>query len=311
MGFFSWIGSKVEKVKEKASRVVNTVKEKAYEVGRAVKEKASNMWGTISGKKIAEEAKAMYRKARELYEGEKLRYEKEVEIKTKAINEKIEKINAYKQKAFTKYVKEYIDIASKITSFNLESEATLEKEFKLATRELKMKSESSVMKIDFDRNRFKANLMAVFTLGFKTRKLAKESLEEANKVRVSVNQEIAEMNGELKRLEMINKAIGNVVVYLEGIMEVMDKLLPKLNNSFKTLRNLHLIFSYSIVKGKLDHNKLPKVQLAYFEAASNFSKILIELSKKKYINENYTVIQEDINEAEKIYNDSKDAREAA
>lgn len=102
------------------------------------------------------------------------------------------------------------------------------------------------------------------------------------------------MNAEKVRIDSIRKSISNVEYYFANIIEMMDRVLPKLENSISMLRNLHLVFSYSFFKGKLDYNKLPKVQKNYFEASVTMSKILVEMSKNQYLSSDNSVIENDM-----------------
>lgn len=287
MGFFGWVGSKI-------SSAVSYVKEKVTEAKDYIKQKTTNVWNTFTGKKTADEAKEIYDDAISSYNKAKRDFDDFLEKRSREINNSVQKINEYKKLVFSKQLKEVIQITSKLHNFSMTSKEMLENEFKYGFDELKIKSYSNVMKIDFDNNKFKTSVQAIFTLGFYTRKKAKESLSEANDVANSVRLKIEQMNAEKVRIDSIRKSISNVEYYFANIIEMMDRVLPKLENSISMLRNLHLVFSYSFFKGKLDYNKLPKVQKNYFEASVTMSKILVEMSKNQYLSSDNSVIENDM-----------------
>ncbi|WP_455794399.1 hypothetical protein [Clostridium butyricum] len=287
MGFFGWVGSKI-------SSAVSYVKEKVTEAKDYIKQKTTNVWNTFTGKKTADEAKEIYDDAISSYNKAKRDFDDFLEKRSREINNSVQKINEYKKLVFSKQLKEVIQITSKLHNFSMTSKEMLENEFKYGFDELKIKSYSNVMKIDFDNNKFKTSVQAIFTLGFYTRKKAKESLSEANDVANSVRLKIEQMYAEKVRIDSIRKSISNVEYYFANIIEMMDRVLPKLENSISMLRNLHLVFSYSFFKGKLDYNKLPKVQKNYFEASVTMSKILVEMSKNQYLSSDNSVIENDM-----------------
>lgn len=275
MGFFSWAADKISKAKD------------------WVCEKASNVWNTFTGKKNTDEAKRIYKEAVADYERARSDFEKYLTENTKKINLSIDNINNMKKLVFSKYLKEYLEIANKMYTGSVISTETLEKEFEYHHKHINMKSLSSVMKIDFDSNKFKTNLLAICTLGFYTRKKAKESLMEAENVAHEVRLYKTQLEAERARIDSLVISLQNIEVYFKGMIEVVESLLPKLDYSLNMLRNLHLVFSYSFIKGKLDFHKLPAVQMDYFTATNTITKILVEMSKKSYITNNNEVITED------------------
>lgn len=291
MGFFSWVGSKI-------SSAASYVKEKATAAKDYIKEKATNVWNSFTGKKTADEAKEIYNSAVSRYDKAKRDFDSFLEENSKEINDSIEIINKYKKMVFRKYLKEFIQISSKLYNFNIVNKELLEGEFEYLNKELQINPYSNIMKIDFDKHKFKTSIQAIFTLGFYTRKKAKESLSEANDVSNDVDLAIIHLKSEMARITSIKESVNNVKYYFEEIIEIMDKLLPKLNRSIDMLKNLHLVFSYSFIKGKLDYNKLPKVQMNYFEATVTLSKVLVEMSKKQYLNSKNEIIESDIKASE-------------
>lgn len=159
MGFFGWVGSKI-------SSAVSYVKEKVTEAKDYIKQKTTNVWNTFTGKKTADEAKEIYDDAISSYNKAKRDFDDFLEKRSREINNSVQKINEYKKLVFSKQLKEVIQITSKLHNFSMTSKEMLENEFKYGFDELKIKSYSNVMKIDFDNNKFKTSVQAIFTLGF-------------------------------------------------------------------------------------------------------------------------------------------------
>lgn len=285
MGFFSWVGDKIKSgynyVKEKVKTVVNTVKETA-----------SNMWAGFTGEKTAKEAKEKYERAKQRYEEHQRQFENKVELITKSINETIVKINGLKTYYFDYLLTEYKRVISKVKGLDIESHEELDGKFIYTYEQEKLKGRNQIIKIDFDANRFKNNVKAILTLGFATRKAAKESLQEAEAYEYSVSECIGKMNGELAKLESFSKAVLNVLGYFEGIIKATEHCIERLRHSLALLKNIHLVFSLSLAGGKYDVRRLSKAQIQTFMITNNLMKILLEMSKLKYVNANGDNIQE-------------------
>lgn len=299
MGFFSWIGGKVSSGIKKAKEVVSNAASK-------VKETASNMWSSFTGEKVAKEAKERLEAAKARFAARKKEFDQRVEEIVGKVNRMLEEVNNKKNYVFEYLLKEYGEITKRIMNLNITSTPYLDKEFTASYNMELTRLRKQVIKIDFDQNRVKNNLKAIFTLGFLTRKRAKESLAAVEEVEYEVEQETGKMRAEVKRLELIMKNFENIVHYFNTMIDITEKVLERLRHSFNMLKNIHLVFSFSFKDKKLDAARLPKLQQKTFATTHNFLSVLIQMSKTQYINADFTVNEEEmdkikikINECEK------------
>lgn len=302
MGLFGWIG-------EKISSACNYVKEKATKVKDKIKEKASNIWGAFTGKNKVKEAERIYNDSSGNFELAKSDFDKYVDDKSKEINTIINKINRYKDIGYNKYLTEYVNITKKLYNFNLGEIENFDGDFKYVFENIKLKDKKDIFTIDFENNKFKTTVQAIFTLGFYTRKKAKETLVNAKEYERAVEYEIEKMESEKQRIEMIIKSLKAIEHYFDGIFEIMDGLLERLNYSLDYLRNIHLIFSYSFIKGKLNYKKLPEAQANYFMASYTFCEIISKMIKMNYIKSSNEINNNDIKKAKEGFKKLKEEAE--
>lgn len=284
MGLFSWAKSAWNSAKEKVSQAYNFVKEKAKEAVNYVKEKASNMWAGFTGEKDAKRAKELYEQAKQKYEDFKAHFENEVAKFSQEINIYIEKINNLKVYYFDNLLVDFKRVISKVSGLDIESEEQLDGHFGYSYQHERLKRRSQIIKIDFDAHRFKNTVKAIVTLGFATRKAAKESLQEAEAYELGVNECIAKMKGELSKLARFSESVQNLLSYFTNVIQAAERCIDRLRHSLALLKNIHLVRSYSIINGKYDARKLPKAQVKTFMVTNNLMKILQAMSTHKYIN---------------------------
>lgn len=287
MGFFSWAGSKVKSGYKKAKKTVHKAADKVKEtvniVVDKIKDTGSNMLSSFTGKKIAEQAKQIYQRAKQRYEEACSNFENKSKDIIVNINNCLQDINAYKKEIYENLLLKYKDITSKLYNVDISSKDVLDGEFTFSFNVEKMRAVSSVMKIDFEDHKFKSYLKAFISAGFWSRKEARESYEAAVEEEGKVNLNISKMNAELTRLEVVFKALDNVRGYFKDLIEIFNLLLDRLKYSLSYLRNLHLVFTYSFKKGRMDFRKLPKAQQKTFETTHTLVKILTSMCQRRYI----------------------------
>lgn len=285
MGFFGW-------VKNIGSAIVDTVKN----VAGKVRDKVKDVYHKFTGQETADKAKQLYEETKEKYERELKLYNDSRDSCIDEINTLVEDINSYKQKFMNSSLKKYIDILKKIRDAAIESQELLEKANIKNINLSEMKEIEQVIKIDFQKDTFKNNMKAIFTLGFLTRGQARESLENAEKEAGRVKIEIEKMHAEIKRLNLMIESLKNISSYFKELINVVDKSNRHLEFSLGQVRTKLIILTKKLINGKYSVRDLPKLSQKNIMLSTTLVKTLIEMSKMQYINiENSTIITRDTN----------------
>jgi|GEM_PF-5715026 len=309
MGWFSSLCSGIKNV---ASKVVNTVKNVA---SKAV-EKVKDVYQTFTGEKEAKRAKKIYEDAKRKYEDEFKKYQNEKDKIVSSISDSLEKINTHKKEFMESQIKDYLSIISKIKDAQIQSKEVLEVlEIENVIFDT-LKSKDQVILIDFDKNRVMNNLKAILTLGFSTRKKARESLERASKESVKVDKAIQEMKSEIERLRQVNNSLENIEFYFAELREVIEDANEHLKFTLNQARTKIVVLSQKLVSSKVSMKNMPKVSLSVFMLTNTLIKVLVEMCKKSYISTGKSeLLNKEISEVINLKNNNKkvvsDLREAA
>ena len=110
-------------------------------------------------------------------------------------------------------------------------------------------------------------MKAIFTLGFLTRKKAHESMLRVQEEEKKVEENIGKMKTEKKRLECIDKALGNVEYYFQKVIEYYEVMLVRLDNAINTLYVRCLAKMHSFVHQEMSLRRLSRMQQKELEAA--------------------------------------------
>lgn len=299
MGFFGW-------VKNIGSAIVDTVKN----VAGKVRDKVKDVYHKFTGQETADKAKQLYEETKEKYERELKLYNNSRDSCIDEINTLVEDINSYKQKFMNISLKRYIDILKKIRDAAIESQELLEKANIKNINLSEMKAIEQVIKIDFQKDTFKNNMKAIFTLGFLTRGQARESLENAEKEAGRVKIEIEKMHAEIKRLNLMVESLKNISSYFEELINVVDKSNRHLEFSLGQVRTKLIILTKKLINGKYSVRDLPKLSQKNIMLSTTLVKTLIEMSKMQYINsENSTILTKDTNSVNDFVKNNKQVLE--
>lgn len=271
MGFFAGIVSKVASgVKKAASTVASGVK-KAFS---AIKQGATNVWNKFSGKDTFKEAEELYDRISQKYNKRRKKFDEDIESLMTSIEKHVERINKSKEKIKTDLFVRMAKNMEKIHEISVSKDFTIEA-YKEATLSFdSIRTKDQLYKIDFNKHKFKTSMQAIFTLGFYTRKKAKESLYAVQEEEAKINTEIAKMDAETRKLEAIEKSLENVDFYFESLINTYEKLLVRLDNNVNYLYVRCLSFAHKLVHEEMSIRRLPKIQQKEVEAIISASKIL-------------------------------------
>ena len=158
MGFFSWVGEKIE----------NTVSAVADVVG-GIGEMISDGYKCFTGQDDFEEAERLYNDVMKRFDKHKKYFEQQVEQYTSEIENDVKAINQAKIKIKSDLLPQF---AEKMKYFKdiIVSDEFIKDCFACRGYQLdSVKSRKELFLIDFKRSPFKSNALAIVTLGFYTR----------------------------------------------------------------------------------------------------------------------------------------------
>lgn len=278
MGLWSSIRSAAKSAwnstKEIAKSVYNGVKEFVSSTYNKVKEKVTNVWNSFSGKKTFDEAEELYNKITERYNARRKRFEQETTDLVFKIEKHVEVINQSKEKIKKELFRDMAQKLSKIKDIQISEDFSIETYMSQALSFDKIRSKEQLYKIDFNKNKFKANVLAIFTLGFYTRKKAKETLYAVQEEEAKIDTEIAKMDAELIKLQAIEMSLANVEHYFTSLIELYSNLLVRLDSAVNFLYVRCMNFAHKLVHAEMSIRRLPKMQQKEVEAIITASKIL-------------------------------------
>lgn len=269
MGIFGWISRKAQAVTSAISGVVKAT-------GRAI----SGGYKSFTGQATFEEADRMYNDVLRRFEKHKAYFEKEVdnlcseiEIHVKSINSSKEIIKTELFPAFAEKMKHLKDIPV--------SNEYLKEYFSGTTIKVdSMKSKADLYLIDFKKKPFKSNALAIVTLGFYTRKKAKETLDRVKEEKKRLEEEMSRMDSELVKLRRIKDALELIAEYYLSLIELYRLLLNRIDNSVNLLMIKCISFAHKLVSDQMSIKLLPKSQQAELMAMVSISKVLKSMVDK-------------------------------
>ncbi|NFO11072.1 DNA repair protein [Clostridium botulinum] len=262
-GFCGWVKEKVSNTVEKVKEVVHTAKEKV-----------TNVWNGFTGKDNFDQAEKLYDKITRKYNERRKKFDKDVEDITNQIDVHVNKINEYKAKIKTELFVEMATNLEKIKDIHVSRDFSIE-EYKSAVLNFdSIRTKNQLYKIDFNKHKFKTTVQAICTLGFYTRKKAKETLYAVQEEEKKVDNEIAKMDSEIIKLRSIETSLNNVELYFESLINIYEQLLVRLDNSVHCLYLRCMQFAHKLVHSEMSLKRLPTIQQKEVEAIMTASKIL-------------------------------------
>lgn len=283
MGFFSWVSEKASAAKDWFCEKASAAKDYVCEKASTVKEKVSNVWGKFTGKNTYDEANRLYEEISARYKKKREQFQKAADDYANKIEKHIRVINQSKLKIKTELFYELADKMRKIKDINIDEDFVVEMfadpDFDFDT----IRSKSELFTIDFDKNKFKTTLQAIFTFGILTRKKAKESLIRVQEEEKKVDNEMAKMDAEIKRLKVIEECLENVEHYFVTLIELYENLLLRLDGSVNHLYTKCLVFAHKLVDAQLKIRRLPVMRQKEVEAMITISKILKAMTEVQLV----------------------------
>lgn len=290
MGWFSkaksWCSKKIKQVKEVVSDAVDYVKKKG-----------SKVIGAITGKNTFDKAEELMNDIVDRYDKAKFEYERDVKKISSQLELKINAINYYKKDIFDNHFDQFKSIGNRLHNINIEGKSFLEY-FDDSITEIKVqdgvKERVDLYEIDFNNLSFKEIGLGIITLGFFTRKKAKQTLIKVQEEEKRVDEEIEKMKSQVKKLKVVLKSIDNVAQYFEVLIQSYSKLLDRFEYGISSQILKATLNNTKLENGKLDFKQMPIVHIEEFQALFNLSIVLKQMSTMGYLSQDGEIEDKDI-----------------
>lgn len=288
MGIFGWIGRKT--------------KELFKATGNAI----SKGYKSFTGQSTFEEADRLYDEVMSRFAAHKTYFEREVEKVSNQIEMQVNTINRSKEIIKTELFPLFASKLKCLKDIPV-SEKYLKDYFIGATLNIdSMKSKADLYLIDFKKNPFKSNTLAILTLGFYTRKKAKETLERVREEKKRLEEEMARMDAELVKLRRIKDALELISEYYISLIELYRVLLSRLDNSVNFLMIRCISSAKKLISNQMSIKLLPKTQQAEIMSLVSISKVLkVLVDKNITMNGSTTTISKTVYEAKEEMKEQK------
>ena len=275
-GFIRKVGSAIASgVKKVGSAIASGAKAAA----NGVKKVAAR----ISGKDKFEEAERLYDEISKRYNEKREHFQKEIERITSLIEEHVKSINDSKRMIKRELFPAMANKISKIKDIRISDEYSVEEYIESVLNVDTIRSREQLFTIDFNAHKIKTTFQAIFTLGFYTRKKAKETLYNVKEEEAKINSEISRMDSEINKIYIIEKSIKQVADMFTSVIEMYNNLLIRLDSSINYLLVRSLAFAHQIVGKQMSVKVLPKMQQKEVEAIVTASKILKTMTETQLL----------------------------
>ncbi|TKB52750.1 DNA repair protein [Ferrimonas aestuarii] len=292
----SWAASKV-------SRAVDKIKDTVSEVADKVKNKAQKAWHSFTGENTARKAERLYKQIKTRYDQARSDYEKDSERITESIRLEIEQVNQRKQEIYDCHFNRFVRVAKRLHNVTVKGQP-FEEFFDKHVLEIKgsegIRHERELITINFDEFSWTRVASYLFTLGFHSRKQAKESLKRVEEEEARINEEIRKMQSHLVVLKTTLKAIQQVQGYFDELVGNYSALLDRFEYGIQSQRHL-LLATGNVMTHRLDFRQIPIAHIEEFHALFNLSIVLNHMSNQGYLSDEGLPVDADIDSAKTLY----------
>jgi len=303
MGFFSKVWNGAKKI---AKTVASGVKKAAVAIKDTAVDLVTNpskVWNGFTGRTKFEEAEALLKEIEQRYDEANKQYKSDIDDIASKIEQKISKINYHKQNIYNEHFSRFINLGNKIHNISVKGKNFLEY-FDDSIIEVKnlgtVRDKSELYQIDFNNLKFTEIALGVLTLGFFTRKKAKQTLLKVQEEESRINEEIEKMKAQTVKARVILESIDNVDEYFTVLIQNYIKLLDRFEYGIKSQVQKNILKGISLENGKLDFKMMPIAHIEEFQALFNLSIVLKQMASMGYLSEDGQIKDEDIKSVENI-----------
>jgi hypothetical protein len=269
-----------------------------------VKTACAKVCNAITGRNIADEAEALHREITDRYDKAKEEYDKAISKIGKDIEDKVSHINRFKAEIYGTHFKRFINITSRLHNVTVKGQP-FEELFDDSILDVKQQSgvvaKDDLMLIDFDNMGFIETAGMILTLGFFSRKKAKESLANVKEEEVRVYEEIAKMDAQQAKVKVVAESIDAVFQYFDSLVQNYEKILGRFECGIQIQRVLHMSKAENVFSLKLDFRLIPIVHIEEFQALFNLSIVLKQMATLGYLSESGEFVEDDKKAADNLF----------
>ena len=147
-----------------------------------------------------------------------------------------------------------------------------------------VKERKDLFKIDFRNHPIKSNLKALCSLGFWSRKEAKETLLKVQEEEHRLDLDIKRLDAEKNRLSLLADALEQVVAQIIRVhQEYYHRLLDEVDYSVNFLRCCYFLQTNETPPSKMDIAMLPLRHIECLNNADKATRILCEIGNYRFI----------------------------
>ena len=311
MGLFSAlksIGSAVwGGVKTVAKKSVEVIKDVGSAVWEGEKKAGAIVkagWEKFTGRNKEREAEALLAAMEEKARTKEKEFEEFFDDVQKRIDSSIEEINSIRAELNFLDFRRFEELASNFSTWDV---ANIGLEFSQNLKKIELeplKKRGELFKIDFRNNPIKSNLKAIVSLGFWSRKQAKESLLAVKEEEHRLDCELKKFDAEVVRLNLLAESLENVISFISSFRTYYKRILDVLDYSVNFLRSSYFTQTQKEPPALLDPAMLPQRHQKCLECSDKATRIMYEIAKRHYISatqQSVEMIQEDF----KCFNNDK------
>jgi len=286
------------------SKVWNAAKRVVTKTVDKVKETCSKVWNAYTGKNYTDEAEALHAEITIRYDKAKDKYDKAINQMAQHLEAKVSHLNRFKTEVYGVHFKRFMSIANRLHNVTVKGQPFAEL-FDDSILEVKQQTgvvaKDQLILIDFNNMGFIETASMILTLGFFSRKKAKESLAQVKDEEARIYEEIAKMDAQQAKLKVVAESIDLVVQYFDSLIANYEKLLDRFECGIQTQRVLHMSNPNNIFSLKLDFHLMPIVHIEEFQALFNLSIVLKQMANLGYLNEAGEFIDQDKDKAADLF----------
>lgn len=291
-----WARAAVSFVKDVCVAVKDTVVKEAQKFKKA----CSKVMSAISGKKYFDEAEQRYEALVLKYDKAQRKYTSDVESMVSEIQSSLDQINFWKASVFKEKLPRFISTANLLHNVLVNGEhfeEFLSKDIFDINHSSGVRGKDLLFEINFNSMSFTQAALSILTLGFYSRKKAKQSLQQVIDEENRVDEEIQKFAAQLAKIEQVKSSINNVVDYFESLIKGYEKLLKRFEFGVNSQR---FVQARSSSFDKLDFRLMPVKHIEEFHALFNLSVVMKTMSTMGYISETGDLEQHDLNVIKKL-----------
>ena len=277
------IGRAVAKVAKKVYDGAKYVATKTLEGAKKVVHFVNETYKKFTGQDVAEEAERRLAALEERTRQRQSEFKTFMEVNTEEINASLSAINAYRKQLNDELFPRFCSLACNFRNWSV-ADVGIEKRVALKGGCDSVRSREELMRIDFRNHPISANLLAVFTLGFATRKRAKESLNQVKEEEERMRAEFQKLDNEKTRISAVLTSLRQVERQFEGCIEIYSRVLDEVDYAVELLRTGRCILSGEPSSGQFDIEFLPERHLLALKAADEMTRIVFAIGAHRYVN---------------------------